>query len=120
MTTMVDLKAQVIDTINHNDKIVTITLDGPAKTLKHPLYIFKTDNKKMQISGYNNLIDSFTREKILGKINPDWIESINVIKDKEATEKYGQLGQFGVVIIEFKKGTLDNLPDEISKLFTDN
>ncbi len=37
------------------------------------------------------------------KINPDDIESINIIKDKQATDKYGERGKNGVIEISLKK-----------------
>ena len=36
------------------------------------------------------------------KINPSTIESINVLKDKLATEKYGEEGKNGVILIKLK------------------
>ena len=36
-------------------------------------------------------------------INPDNIESINVLKDKKATDKYGEKGKSGVIEITMKK-----------------
>ena len=37
-------------------------------------------------------------------INPNDIESITVLKDKSATEVYGDKGKNGVIIITLKKG----------------
>jgi N-acetylmuramoyl-L-alanine amidase len=37
------------------------------------------------------------------KINPGEIDSISVIKDKHATEKYGERGKYGVIEISLKK-----------------
>lgn len=42
-------------------------------------------------------------KKHVVKINPDKIESINVLKDKMATDKYGEKGKNGVVEITLKK-----------------
>jgi N-acetylmuramoyl-L-alanine amidase len=36
------------------------------------------------------------------KLNPDYVRSVNVLKDKMATDKYGEKGKDGVVEISFK------------------
>jgi hypothetical protein len=41
--------------------------------------------------------------KSLNKINSNDINSINVIKDKKAIDKYGQKGKHGVIEITLKK-----------------
>ena len=55
---------------------------------KNPLYI---------IDGKEVSDDEFK------KINPDDIQSINVLKDKHATDKYGEKAKDGVVEITMKK-----------------
>lgn len=37
-------------------------------------------------------------------ISPDWIDAVEVLKDAKATEKFGEAGKGGVVIITFKQG----------------
>jgi N-acetylmuramoyl-L-alanine amidase len=44
------------------------------------------------------------KEEEFKKVNPDEIESVNVLKDKTATDKYGEKGKNGVVEITLKKG----------------
>jgi outer membrane protein assembly factor BamA len=44
-----------------------------------------------------------TSEEDLKKINPDQFESISVLKKKEFTDKYGEKGKNGVVLITLKK-----------------
>lgn len=44
----------------------------------------------------------------MNKIDPNTIESINVLKDKHATDKYGEKGRNGVVEIILKKATVPN------------
>ena len=44
----------------------------------------------------------------LKSINPNDIESINVLKDANATAAYGDAGKNGVIIISLKKGSIIN------------
>ena len=39
----------------------------------------------------------------LKDIDPDWIDAVDVLKDVKATEKFGETGKDGVVIITFKQ-----------------
>ncbi|WP_075349206.1 Spy/CpxP family protein refolding chaperone [Algoriphagus marinus] len=57
-----------------------------------PLYIVKSNNTNLTIP-----------QGALEKINPHDIESINVLKDKAATDLYGEKGKNGVIIITLKK-----------------
>ncbi|MBW2961024.1 M56 family metallopeptidase [Mesonia aestuariivivens] len=41
-------------------------------------------------------------ENVISKINPDTIEKMNILKDKNAIEKYGEEGKYGVVEIFLK------------------
>jgi len=42
-------------------------------------------------------------EETFKKLNPETIDHINVLKDKSATEKYGEKGKNGVILITSKK-----------------
>ena len=42
-------------------------------------------------------------EKIIAEIKPDDVDSINVLKEVSATEKYGEKGKNGVIEIFLKK-----------------
>ncbi|MFD1631124.1 TonB-dependent receptor [Pseudopedobacter beijingensis] len=51
------------------------------------------------------VIDGFATENFnLGSLNPEDIESINVLKDASSTAIYGSRGANGVIVIETKKG----------------
>jgi len=52
------------------------------------------------------VIDGFPTEAEDAILNPDDIESINVLKDASATAIYGARGANGVIVIETKKGKL--------------
>ncbi len=71
---------------------INITLDKKADTanFKTPLYVL--DGKIVPQSDVKN-----------GLINPDFISSINVLKDKSATDKYGDAGKNGVIEITSKE-----------------
>ena len=55
-----------------------------------PLYVLDTKNGMKEFTDFS-------------KINPDDIESINVLKDKSATDTYGEKGKNGVIIIKLKE-----------------
>jgi hypothetical protein len=64
---------------------------------------FKTENNTIAVQGNTYLIILNGKEvnkAILDKISPTDIKSVNILKDKEATLKYGDKGKNGVVIIE--------------------
>lgn len=72
---------------NQNKKTNNISI-ATTKSDSNPLYIL--DGKEI------------TAEE-LHAINTNSIESINVLKDKKATEKYGEKGNNGVIIVNLKK-----------------
>jgi TonB-dependent SusC/RagA subfamily outer membrane receptor len=59
--------------------------------------LFIVDGKEYDSEGYNNLF-----------LKSDRIESVQVIKDKDAAAKYGAKGAKGVIIITTKKETVKN------------
>lgn len=84
-----------------------------------PLLIITTDNKRFQIPEYGNWKDSTAIANTIGFLDPNWIKSINVLKDKDATEQFGTLGKNGVILIDLKKGSLKKFPSKIRKKFKD-
>ncbi|WP_114751988.1 Spy/CpxP family protein refolding chaperone [Pleomorphovibrio marinus] len=68
-------------------------------------------NVKLRVSGDSKnsplmLIstkDGMVEIEDIDKINPDGISSVSVLKDKSATDKFGEKGKNGVVIITLKK-----------------
>ena len=67
-----------------------ITVEGYAGNGKEPLYI--VDGKEVTPS-------------VMSALNPDKIERVTVLKDKSATELYGEKGKNGVLLITLKQGT---------------
>ena len=43
------------------------------------------------------------------------VQSIDVVKGKDAIDRYGTLGQYGVIIINMKDGTYDTLPRKLKR-----
>ncbi len=66
------------------------------------------DSKSVKIKSENGeeplvIIDGIITNVDINSIDPETIESINVLKDSERTEKYGEKGKSGVIIITTKK-----------------
>ena len=81
-------------------------------TQDSPFYVLKVDDKLLEF-------DSMKNEKLdLEIIDTNSIESISVLKANEATDKYGDKGRNGVVIITFKD--FDLLSKELQIKFTDS
>lgn len=66
----------------------------------------KSNKKDNKLSSKNNplyiLNDKEINETEFRKIEPEVIESITVLKDENATDKYGEKGKNGVIIIQTK------------------
>jgi len=99
------------------DKGVMIRYSGPASNQPTPLYIIRVGDRKLQMTDGGNTADSLTLRETLDQINPDWIESVAVLKDKAAIDQFGTLAQHGVILIELKPGILGDMPDELAEKF---
>ena len=113
LTVSVNINAQ-----DRDSKTTTAKSNNPSIQAS-PLYILSADNKTLQIQGVNKT-DSLTTKNLLSSLDPQLIVSMNVMKGKGATDKYGALGQNGVVLIYLKRGALKKLPVELSRRFKDN
>lgn len=49
------------------------------------------------------IVDGEVYEKEMNSIDPNQIESIDVLKGPKQTEKYGEKGKYGVILITMKK-----------------
>ncbi|SDG82375.1 TonB-dependent outer membrane receptor, SusC/RagA subfamily, signature region [Pedobacter terrae] len=65
---------------------------------RSPLYLIRAGNKSCTIAASK-----------LGELSPDWIESIEVLKDAKDTAVYGAKGANGVILIEIKKAYRKNI-----------
>lgn len=63
---------------------------GTGVALPVPLYLVKTQTGEVAVS----------KEKI-ALVNPQWIKSIEVLKDAEAEKRYQEQGKNGVILITF-------------------
>lgn len=81
------------------------------------LFIVVANKKTLIIPENGNFLDSLEFEKTMSNFIPEKIESMEVLKGKNATERYGDLRQSMVIQINLKKGSLKKLPDEIRKKF---
>ncbi|MCR9081418.1 MAG: TonB-dependent receptor plug domain-containing protein [Cyclobacteriaceae bacterium] len=83
--------ASTFSTVSPSSK-VNVVVAGADEDDK-PLFVIKTDDGTFEKSSME-----------LRDIDPNEIESINVLKDKGATSLYGEKGKNGVIIITLKKG----------------
>src|SRR5690606_16708639 len=58
----------------------------------------------VNINTPDNMLGAFGGQSVFNSINPNDIESIEVLKDADATAIYGSRGANGVILITTKKG----------------
>ena len=73
------------------------------------LYIINTPDKQIEVIPNPEYPDP------LSSIPQKGIASIEVLKDKTATERFGEKGKYGVVIITTKEGYLDDFLTKLKK-----
>jgi hypothetical protein len=73
-------------------------------TINPQLFVIKADDKTL-ITDSNGISvkEDDANSNSLVYVNPNWIESMEVIKGKDATDKYGLRGQNGVIIMTLSK-----------------
>lgn len=81
---------------NGSNQKVSVQIAGTA-TSSSPAIFLKSENGLKKINEAN-----------MNTINPNDIESVEVLKDKSATDKFGEEGANGVIIITLKKGKENN------------
>ena len=73
------------------------------KTPDYPICLCcKTDTTKMPLYIIDDKI-IYHNKAIIEKLDPSWVDSIDVVKDAEAIRKYGDSANYGVIIIKTKK-----------------
>ncbi|MCB0463345.1 MAG: M56 family metallopeptidase [Flavobacteriaceae bacterium] len=97
-----DKKGKVIiessgNTLWHNDSDNTIALQTIGKG-ENKIFISGDNNKALLI-----IDDKEVSKKEFDNLDTDNIESVNVLKGKAATEKYGDKGKDGVIVVTTKK-----------------
>ncbi|MCD9015587.1 Spy/CpxP family protein refolding chaperone [Parachryseolinea silvisoli] len=84
-------ESSITTLLNENQRVVVRVRPGSEASSKKPLYIIVNgDNKK-------------TADSMPADINPESIESIEVLKGESATSIYGKGGENGVIIVKLKK-----------------
>lgn len=93
-----------------------IIRDLSSKTkVDQPLYIIKSDGKTCNVPANGRFSNSRQMKRAFKKFDTNSVQSIDVVKGKDATDKYGALGQYGVIIINLKDGTYDTLPKKLKR-----
>ncbi len=93
-----------------------IIRDLPSKTkVDQPLYIIKADGKTCNVPTNGRFSNSRQMKRAFKNFDTNSVQSIDVIKGQEATDKYGTLGKYGVIIINMKDGTFDGLPRKLKR-----
>lgn len=106
--------AQAQDSLaNRSQPFIIRDLSSKTK-INQPLYIIKFDNKTCYVPS-RRFSNSRKIKRVFKNFKVDWIHSIDILKEKNATEKYGSLGKYGVIILNMKNGTYDMLPRKLKK-----
>jgi TonB-dependent SusC/RagA subfamily outer membrane receptor len=77
---------------NGSNPKVSVQIAGTANSSSPAIFLNSSDGLKK------------IKESVMNSINPQDIESVQVLKDKAATDKFGEDGANGVIIIYLKKG----------------
>lgn len=98
---------EVVTTLNGDVEKVNASLEGPSKPSAY-------DGITVRMKGQQPLVvldGEIVRNDVLAKLDPNSIQSIDVLKDKSATTAYGEKGKDGVLIIKTKsKGLKETNP----------
>ena len=94
-------------------------LPSNAKT-DIPLFIIKADGKSCHVPASGRFTRTRQLKRAFAKFNADLVQSVDVIKGKDATDKYGTLGKYGVIVINMKDGTYQDLPEKFKKGCSDH
>ncbi|HTN36011.1 MAG TPA: hypothetical protein VL053_02995, partial [Arachidicoccus sp.] len=105
-------QAKTVKSVTPSNKQITFTLtsDSTPKNNQVKFTIAKKDTLQLRRSQPQPLyvVDGEITDMVdVHDINTDQIQSIDVLKDKSATQKYGSEGRNGVVEIHMKKGAAD-------------
>lgn len=93
-----------------------IIRDLPSKVkVEQPLFIIKSDGKSCNVPATGRFSNARQVKRAFKKFNTDSVQSIDVIKGKDATNKYGALGEYGVIVLQLKDGTYGALPRKLKR-----
>lgn len=91
--------------VSENKEEVMINCAKCPKT-ETPLFIVFFKDKKYKMSGGT-----------FREIKPEWIDSVNIKKNEQSTNSYGELGKYGTVEIFVKNDASVNLSNEFLEEF---
>lgn len=90
-----------------------LTGTGEANELSNPLYVIDGIPTTLEdLAGFDK-----TNTDFLASLNPDDIESIDILKDASAAAIYGSRGANGVIVIKTKKGKVGKLSVSVKASF---
>ena len=111
-TPFVNLNSQIKDSIK--EKRIVITLDCTKKTrTTNPLYIIRIKDKKF-VQRFKN---EASEKEVMGLLQPEWIESIDILRRQEGVEKYSTRAEEGAILIVLKEDSWDKLTQNLQKKF---
>ncbi|MBT1710336.1 hypothetical protein KK062_18965 [Fulvivirgaceae bacterium PWU5] len=84
-------ESSITTSLNDNQRVVVRVRQGPEAGSKKPLYVIVNGDTRK------------TADDMPADINPDSIESIEVLKGESAASVYGKWGENGVIIVKLKK-----------------
>ena len=76
-----------------------------------PQIIVKIDSAEYELVGLSNADSLSHTTTWVYNIESSWIQSITVLKDREALEKHGYKGENGVAIIRLKEDHIEDFLD---------
>jgi len=103
------------DSLNYHGQPFIIRHAPSNVKIEPPLYIIKADSKICQVPASGRFSNTRQVKRTFKKFNVDSVQSIEILKEKNATDKYGTLGQYGAIIINMKNGTYDMLSRKIKR-----
>jgi hypothetical protein len=103
------------DSLNYHGQPFRIRDPRSIMETDQPLYIIKSDGKTCNVPANGRFSSSRQMKRVFKNFDTNSVQSIDVIKGQEATEKYGTLGKYGVIIINMKDGTFDGLSRKLKR-----
>ncbi|GHN01568.1 hypothetical protein WSM22_30570 [Cytophagales bacterium WSM2-2] len=85
------------------------------------LYVIKADDKTLTTDGNGvSFKEEDANANLLVYINSDWVASMDVLKGKDATDKYGARGLNGVIILTLRKDGFSKMHSQDKERFKKN
>lgn len=102
-----------------NKNSTRVRLDGPGSKAISPsdamTFIFFHEDKKLKIPENGNIEDSVAMN-VINMINPEWIQSMEILKGQEAA-KFDSINTNGVMLIQLKNDSFKKMPRQLRRKF---